>query len=206
VNPLLVAAGTLVALGAAVAIGARGSGAASLGALVALVFSPFVADPLPSSAALAFRIVAGALAAFLLLVVARRAGSPTGSPLGLPAALATALAAFAAGLGATAVGLPSFGAAAALAPGLACLAVAVAPVARSRDPFRLGAGLLVLANGGLLVRASLVGTPPTLEALLAGGMLVAVAAAILVLAGTVVVATGGLAIPRDALERRRPPA
>lgn len=203
---LLVAAGVLVALGAAVAIGARATRTAGLGALVALVFMPFVADPLPPSPVLAFRIVAGTLAAFLLVVAGRRAGDGSGSPLGLPAAVATALAAFAAGLGATAIGLPSFGADEALAAGLACLAVALAPVALTRDAFRLGTALLVLANAGLLVRGALVGTAPALEAVVAGGMLVAVAAAATVLAGSAATASAGPAMPRGAAERRRPPA
>jgi hypothetical protein len=206
VSWLLVAAGVLVALGAAVAIGARGTRTAGLGVLVALVFTPFVADPLPSSAVLGFRIVAGTLAAFLMVVAARHAGGASGSPLGLPAAVMTALAAFAAGLGATAVGLPEFGPEAALAPGVACLAVAIAPVALSRDPFRLGTALLILADAGLLVRGSLVGTAPDLEALVAGGMLVAVAAAAAVLAGAGAIASGDPAISRGAAERRRPPA
>jgi len=206
VSWLLVATGALVALGAAVAIGARGTRTAGLGALVALVFTPFVADPLPSSEVLGFRIVAGTLAAYLVVVAARHAGRGSSSPLGLPAAVMTALAAFAAGLGATAVALPSFGPAAALAPGLACLAVAVAPVALARDAFRLGTALLVLANGGLLVRAALVGTAPDLEALIAGGMLVAVAASAAVLAGTAATASAEPASPRGAGGRRRPPA
>jgi hypothetical protein len=210
VSWLLVAAGVLVALGAAVAIGARGTRAAALGVLVTLVFTPFVAEPLPAAPELAFRIVAGTLAAFLVLVAGRRLEDAGGSPLGLPAAFATAAAGFVAGLGATAVGLPSFGAPEALAPGLACLAVAIAPVALAREPFRLGAALLVLASAGLLVRASLVGTPAALETLLAGGMLVAVAVAVVVLAATAATAEGRAggprAAPRGVVERRRPPA
>ena len=65
---LLVAAGALVALGAGVATGARSARAASVGALACLVFAPFVADPLPDFPVALFRIVAGVLAAFLLLV------------------------------------------------------------------------------------------------------------------------------------------
>jgi hypothetical protein len=210
VSWLLVAAGVLVALGAAVAIGARGTRGAGLGILVALVFAPFVADPLLAAPVLAFRIVAGTLAAFLVLVAGRRSEDAGGSPLGLPAALTTAAAGYVAGLGATAVGLPAFGTPEALAPGLACLAVAVAPVALARDPLRLGAALLVLASGSLLVRTALAGVPPALETLLAGGMLVAVAAAVVVLAATTATAEGRAGArrpaPRGVAERRRPPA
>ncbi len=203
---LLVAAGALVALGAGVATGARGARASSVGALACLIFAPFVAEPLLETPVALFRIVAGVLAAFLLLVAGRRAGDDSGSPLGLPATLTAAAAAFAAGLGATAVGLPAFGPSAAVGAGLACLAVALLPVIRARDAFRLGSALLVLANAALVLRSGLSGTPSALEALVGGAALVALAAAVLTLAGMAGTATGDLAIPGDAIERRRPPA
>ncbi|MFH1474289.1 MAG: hypothetical protein ABIG85_00340 [Chloroflexota bacterium] len=203
---LLVAASVLVALGAGVATGARGARAASVGALACLVFAPFVADPLPEIPVALFRIVAGVLAAFLLLVAGRRADDDSGSQLGLPATIAAAAAAFAAGLGATAVGLPAFGPSAAGAAGLACLAVALPAVIRTRDAFRLGTALVVLANAGLLFRSGLSGTPPALESLVGGAALVCLAATIATLASTAATATGDLAIPGDAIERRRPPA
>ena len=146
------------------------------------------------------------LAAFLVLVAARRAGDESASPLGLPATLAAAAAAFVAGLGATAVGLPAFGPSAAVGAGLACLAVALVPVIRTRDAFRLGTALVVLANAGLLLRSGLSGTPAALEVLVGGAALVGLAAAVVTLAGTAATATGDLAIPGDAIERRRPPA
>ena len=203
---LLVAASALVALGAGVATGARGARAASVGALACLVFVPFLADPLPEIPVALFRIVAGVLAAFLLLVAGRRADDESASPLGLPATLAAAAAAYVAGLGATAVGLPSFGTSAAVGAGLACLAVALPPVIRARDGFRLGTALIVLANAGLLLRSGLSGTSPALEVLVGGAALVVLAAAVLALAGMAATAIGTLAIPGDAVERRRPPA
>lgn len=203
---LLVAAGALVALGAGFATGARRPRAASLGALVCLVFAPLVADPLPEVPVALYRIVAGVLAAFLLVLTGRRADDESGSPLGLPATLAVAAAAFVAGLGATAVGLPAFGPGAAVGAGLACLAVALPPVIRARDAFRLGTGLIVLANAGLLLRSGLSGTPPALEVVVGGAALVALAAAVVALGGLASTATGDLAIPGDAIERRRPPA
>jgi len=206
VTALLVAAGALVALGAGVATGARGARAASVGALACLVFVPFLADPLPEIPVALFRIVAGVLAAFLLLVAGRRADDESASPLGLPATLAAAAAAYVAGLGATAVGLPSFGTSAAVGAGLACLAVALPPVIRARDGFRLGTALIVLANAGLLLRSGLSGTSPALEVLVGGAALVVLAAAVLALAGMAATAIGTLAIPGDAVERRRPPA
>ena len=203
---LLVAAGVLVALGAGVATGARRPRAASLGALTCLVFAPLAAEPLPEIPVALFRIVAGVLAAYLLLVTGRRADEESGSPLGLRAMLAAAGATFVAGLGATAVGLPAFGPGVAVGAGLACLAVALPPVLRARDAFRLGTGLVVLANAGLLLRSGFSGTPPALEVLVGGAALVAIAAAIVTLGSLAATATGDLAIPGDAIERRRPPA
>ena len=203
---LLVAAGALVALGAGIATGARGARAATVGALASLTFAPFVAEPLPDVPVVLFRIVAGVLAAFLLLVADRRAGEEAASPLGLPATLAAAGTAFVAGLGATAVGLPAFGPGAAVAAGLASIAVALPPAIRGRDAFRLGTALVLLANAGLLLRSGLSGTPSALEVLVGGATLVCLAAAVVTLAGAAATATGDLAIPGDAVERRRPPA
>jgi hypothetical protein len=201
---LLVAAGAVVALGAGVATGARGGRTTALGALVALVFTPFLADPLPGPAAVAYRIVAGALAAFLLLVAARRAGSLSESALGLPATLAAGGAAFVAGLGATAVGLPAFGPTGALAAGLAGFAMALPSVIRARDALRLGTGLVVLLDAALLLRSGLVGTPPALETLVAGMALVVLAATVATLVAAAATVSRDAAIPGPALERRRP--
>jgi hypothetical protein len=206
VTVLLVAAGVLVALGGAIATGAARARAGSIGALACLVFAPLVAEPLPDIPVALFRIVAGTLAAFLLLVAGRRAGDESRSPLGLRATLAAAAAAFVAGLGATAVGLPAFGPSAAVAAGLACLVVALPTVVRARDAYRLGTALLVLANSGLLLRSGLSGTPPALEVLIGGGALVGLAAVVATLAGKATTATGDLTIPGGAIERRHPPA
>lgn len=198
-NPLLVAAGAVVALAAAVAIGAREARLAVIGLLVALTFAPFVAEPLPAVLPAAFRIVAGTLAAFLLLIAVRRAEPVAASPLGLPAAAAGAAAAFVAGVGATAVGLPGFGPGGAVAGGLASAAVAAGSLALARDPVRLGIAAVTLLNAGLLLRAGLAGTPPALEALLSGLTLVALAAAALAYTSAAVAAgeaTGDAALPR----------
>jgi hypothetical protein len=205
VSWLLVAAGAVVALGAGVAVGARDVRTAVGGALVTLVISPFLADPLPTSPELAFSIVAGVLTAFLLLVAARRADGEAGSPLGLPAALAAAAAAFAAGLGATAVILPAFGPSAALAAGLACLGVATPPVVRASGPFRGGLALVILLEGGLLVRSGLVGTPSALEMLVAGAALAALAGSLVALVGAAAAASGD-AVPVDAARPHLPVA
>ena len=201
---LLVVTSVLAAVGAAAAIAARSPRAANLGILLALVFAPFVADPLPELPVLAFRIVAGVLAAYLLRVAGRRAGPPEPG-LGITSAVVAGAAAFAAGFGATAVGLPAFGPAAALAAGLASVAVAVGPIARSRDPFRLATSLVAMANGSFLLRAGLAGTPTALESLLAGACLVAIAAAGTVLVATAATAAGpGSAADAAPSTRRRP--
>jgi hypothetical protein len=212
VTPLLVAAGVAVALGAAVAVGAQRARTATLGLLATLVLAPFVADPLPGLAPAAFRVVAGTLATFLLVVAARRADPADVSPLGLPAALAAAAAAFAAAFGATAVGLPSFGPVAALGAGLAALVVAVGPIVLARDGHRLGLAAVVLVNAALLLRAAFAGTPPALESLLAGIAVIAVAAGAAVLAGAAAtaadLAAGPAAAPlvRQPLATSAPPA
>ncbi len=174
---LLVGAGVVVAVGAMIAVAARDPRLAAGGALVALVFSPFVADPLPGTPELAFRLVAGVLAAYLLVVAARHAGDVVAPPLGVPATIAAGAAAFVAGLGSKAVGLPSFGPASALAAGLACLVIVVPPLARATGAFRLGTALVILLGGGLLVHDGMAGTPPPLELLASGLALVLVAAA-----------------------------
>lgn len=202
-SALLVAAGVVTVLGAAVAVGSANPRSAVLGLLSATVFAPFVADPLPGLPVLAFRVVAAVLAGYLLLVAARRAGSPEPG-IGLPAALVAASAAFVAGLGATAVSLPTFGPGAALGAGLASFAVAIGPIARSLDPFRLGTSLLVIANGGLMLHAGLVGTSTPFESLLAGGTLVLIAAAASILVATAATAAGHGGPEPGAAVRRRP--
>ena len=137
-TPLLVAAGALVAIGAAVGTGARDARIASLGLAVMLAAAPFVANPLPGPLPLAFGVVAGILAGFLVFVAARRVPNHAGPPLGLPATLGAAAAGFAVGISATAVALPRLGPDAALAAGLAACAVAVGPIAVTRDIFSLG--------------------------------------------------------------------
>jgi len=191
---LLVAAGAVVALGAGVAVGAQRARTAALGALVALVFTPFVADPLPDSQVVAVGIVAGVLAAFLLLIAGRRAGDGSASPLGLPATAVAAAAAFAFGLGATAVRLPDFGPGAALAAGLAALAVSGGVVVLARDAFRLGTATVVLLDAALLLRSGFAGTPSPPESLLGGLLLVAFAATAMILAGAASTASGDLEI------------
>jgi len=204
VSALPVAAGVLVVLGAVVGIAAREARVALLGLLVALLLAPFVADPLPGTLPLAVRIVGGTLAGYLLGLAARRSTDPVGSPLGLPATLAAAAAATAAGLAPLAVGLPQFGPDIALAAGLACLVLAVPAVTFGRDVFRLGAGLVVLLTGALLVRVGLIGTLPSDAEQVATALLVVVlGGAVATVAGAAISASGGLGLDdRPAAGRR----
>ena len=196
-TPLLFAAGALVAIGAAVATGARDARVASLGLAGMLAAVPFVADPLPESLPLAFGVIAGILAGFLVFVASRRVPDGTGPPLGLPATLGAAAAGFAVGMGATAIALPRLGPDAALAAGLAALAVAVVPIAVTHDVMRLGSGLLVLVGSATLILAALAGTPEPLTSIAAGIAVVALAAAVAVVTGGAVAATGSTVVPDD---------
>jgi len=202
VTPLLVAAGALVAIGAAVATGARDARIASLGLAGMLAALPFVADPLPGSLPLAFGVVAGILAGFLVFVAARHVPDGAGPLLGLPATLGAAAAGFMVGIGATAIALPRLGPDAALAAGLAALAVAVGPIAATRDVLRLGSALLVLVGSAMLILTALAGTPEPLTGIVAGTAMVALAAAVAVVTGGAMAATGGTAVSDDLPGRR----
>ncbi len=209
VTPLLLATGLATALGAAVAVGARDARLASVGLAIAMLAAPFIAAPEAAPAALAFRVVAGVLAAYLALIAARRAPFPVGSPLGVRAAVLTAAAAFSLGLGVTPLVVQHGGPEAAVGAGVAALALAAAPVTLARDSFRFGSGLLVAASGAFLVRTALGGTPTPLGLVAEGLLLDILATTTLVLVGASLAATGGIAMPdpgdaaRGALRRAR---
>ena len=202
-TPLLLVAGAIVGIGAAVATGARDARIASLGLVGLLVAAPFVADPLPTPLPLAFGVAAGILAGFLVFVTARRVPPDGPAPtLGLPATLVAAAAGYVAGLGATAVALPRLGPDAALAAGLAALAVAVGPIAVTRDIFRLGPALIVLSTAGTLVLNAVAGTPAPLTGIATGVLVVALAAGAAVV-GSGAATLGGTTGP-DEVHHRRP--
>ena len=201
-TPLLLVAGAIVGIGAAVATGARDARIASLGLVGLLVAAPFVADPLPAPLPLAFGVAAGVLAGFLVFVTARRVPDGPAPTLGLPATLVAAAAGYVAGLGATAVALPRLGPDAALAAGLAALAVAVGPIAVTRDIFRLGPALIVLSTAGTLVLNAVAGTPAPLTGIAAGVLVVALAAGAAVV-GSGAATLGGTTGP-DEVHHRRP--
>lgn len=204
-----VAAAVAVVLGAVLGTAARSARVALLGLTVVLLFSPFIADPLPDTLPLAIRLVAGTLAGYLLLVTARRATAPVGSPLGTAALLAAAAAAFAAGLQPFTLGLPRLGPDAAMAAGLACLVVALPAVAAARDAFRLGAGLVVALSGTLVLRAALAGSPGPAEEVAIAFAIVTLGGAVAILGSSASAASGALGLDDIATHpdgaRRAPP-
>ncbi len=174
----LVLLALLVTAGAVVAVGAATPRLAALGMFVAMVGSAYVADPLPTTLALAARLVGSTLGAYLVWIALRRA--PTQIPgiaVAWTGAAVVAGAAFligwlAAGSLGTALaagsgdgpGLSSVGAAlaegspvarAALGASLALAAVAIAPVVIARDLLRTGLGLLLLLASATLLRNAL---------------------------------------------------
>jgi hypothetical protein len=70
----------------------------------------------------------------------------------------------------------------AAAAGFALAALAVLPVVTGRDILRIGIGLSLLLGGALLVRASLGGTPDSLEELMTAGLVATLGGAVAILA------------------------
>jgi hypothetical protein len=174
-GPLLTAIASILAVmviaGAVAAAGLRDQRAAILGLLIALVSSPFLADPLPDPRGILARLAGAALVAYLLLMATRDAPDQPGpGGMGWPAtALATATAALVVamafgGLGGPGIPVPAgAGTAAPYVPaaiaGAAVLVAAAAPVVLARSPLRLAIGLVLALTGGALVSASIAGPP-----------------------------------------------
>jgi hypothetical protein len=178
VNPILAGVAFAVVAGSVAAVSTRDARSATLAIALVLVVSPLVADPLAAPAGLAARLVGGVLAAYLMWIVVRdrpesRAGRAEtgGSRIGWPAEILVAAAAAVVGYSAHGLGAPALGPALASAAGFAVAALAVAPVITGRDVLRVGIGLLLLTDAGLLVRAALGGTPGPLEQLLSAALL-----------------------------------
>ena len=148
---LLVIAAVATVAGALVAITGRDARIALIGLVVTMSAAPFLADPLPGPAALAARVVAAVLGGYLLIVVLRDTTAVTrGSLVGLPAETLAAAAAFVVGYGTNGLGSAPLGPAAASASGFALAVIAVAPIVRGADVFRLGVALAVLVTGAEL--------------------------------------------------------
>ena len=188
------AAAVAVALGAVLGAGAHNARVATLGLTVVLLFSPFVAEPLPETIPLATRLVGGTMAGYLLLVTARRAAAPVGSPLGGVALLAAAAAAAFAGYQPSTLGLARPGPDAAMAAGLACIVLALPALVAARDAFRLGAGLVIALSGVLLVRAALVGSPTAAEEVAITFAIATLGGAVAILGAVTAAASGTLSL------------
>jgi hypothetical protein len=205
VNPALAGVALAVVLGAVVAGSARSARAAVLGLVAALVLAPLLADPTPQPFGLAARLIAAILAGYLLWVAARGSGVRTGgSRLGWPAEVLIASAAAVVGYGSEGLGAPALGPALAQAAGFALAALSIAPIASGRDVVRVGTGLLLLANGAILVRTALGGTPEALEEVAIAGMIAALGGAVAVLAMSARADGTGfeLAVDRSVRQRR----
>jgi hypothetical protein len=197
VNPALLALAVAVTLAAVLAVSARDARLATVGLVAALAAGPLVAEPLPDPAAVAARIVAAALAGYLVRIALRRSTLTHGTRIGWPGEVLLAGAAFGAGLAAVAgdpvvLGAPTSALRAAIGPepavaaGFALIATAMAPLADVRDGYRLGAGLALLVTGADLLRTGLAGTDSGLEALVVAGLIAAIgaSAAVAILRGT----------------------
>jgi hypothetical protein len=171
VNPALAGVALAVVLGAVVSVSARDARTSVLGLVLAMIASPFLADPLPDTVGLAARLVGAVLAGYLLWIAGRGPDARTGgSRLGWPAELLLAAGAAVVGYGSLGLGAPAGGPAVAQAAGFALAALAVAPILNARDILRVGVGLNLLVSGAILVRTALGGAPDPLEQLVIGGL------------------------------------
>ncbi len=195
---LLGLAAIVTVAGALAAIAGRDARVAVVGLVVALSAAPFLADPLPTPATIATRIVAALLAGYLLFVVLRETTVVTrGSLVGLPAETLAAAAAFVIGYGTSGLGSAALGPPEASATGFALAVIAVAPIVRGADIFRLGVALAILVTGAELVRVGLAGTPQPLEQLMTAALTVGLLGTVAVLCANVVAATGGLTMRNE---------
>jgi hypothetical protein len=195
-SPLLVFLALIATGGAVVAVSAREPRLATLGMLIALLATAYVAEPLPGMVALAARLVGTVLAGYLVWVALRDVtAAAVGPHLGWPGAAAIAIAAFVAGwLAAAAAGAalaslplsgPSIGigaqglvtgspvSRAAVGTASALVALAVGPVLINRGMLRVGLGLLLMVCAAELLVTAMTG-PTDDIVVLAFGLLIAV--------------------------------
>jgi hypothetical protein len=198
VSVLLVAASLVTVAGALLAITGRDARIALLGLVVALVASTFLADPLPALPAIGVRIVAALLGGYLLFMTLRDTSVATrGSLVGLPAETLAGAAAYVIGYGTSGLGSAPLGPTEASAAGFALAVIAVAPIVRGADVFRLGVALAILVTGAELIRVGLAGTPSPLEQLMTAGLTLGLLGTVAVLCANAVAATGGLALRNE---------
>ncbi len=218
-NPALAAAAFALVIGAVMAVSAREGRVAVLGLVIALVATPLVADPLPSVPALAIRLTAAILAAYLVRSALH--GGPTvtlGSHLGWPVHVVQAATAAVIGYGIATAGTfavapsgPPDGALPTVVPlGLAAaaavLVLAFEPIALARDGLRLGIGLLLALSAVSVAASAVLGQADALAQIVVAASTATIAAGTAVVCIGATAASGDLALSRipSSLRTRRP--
>lgn len=172
---LTLLAGLVVVVAAAIAITLTDGRAVVAALFVALAVSPFVADPLPGSLEIAARLVAAALAGYVLWIVVRDGAIRSeGTAVGIAAELAVAAAAYVVGWWIEPV-RPLQGSLAEQASGFALVALAILPLAGT-NVLRAGIGVVLLLLGASLVMQTWLGPSPGLVQLALTALMLAVAA------------------------------
>jgi hypothetical protein len=184
VTPWLAALAVAVVAGGVIAVSAREARAAILGLTISGVTAPLLADPPPGTLPLAARLLAAILAGYLLWISVRQRPLTRGSRLGWPVEAMLAAAAAVAGLGAAGFAGPAGGPPEAEAAAFALGALAIGPILRAADVFRLAIGLLLAVLGAAVGRVALAGTPVPLDHLVIAGLTIVLAAAVGTIART----------------------
>jgi hypothetical protein len=178
VTPWLAALAAAVVAGGVIAVSAHEARAAILGLTISGVTAPLLADPAPTTLPLAARLLAAILAGYLLWISVRQRPLTRGSRLGWPVEAMLAAAAAVAGLGAAGFAGPAGGPPEAEAAAFALAALAIGPILRTADVFRLAIGLLLAVLGAGVGRVALAGTPVPLDNLVIAGLTIVLAAAV----------------------------
>ena len=171
-----------VVAGGVVAVSSRETRAAVLGLTVSGITAPLLADPLPAPLPLGARLVAAILAGYVLLISIRARPVTRGSRLGWPVEALLAASAAVAGLGAAGFGGPAGGPAEAEAAAFALGALAIGPILRGADVFRLAIGLVLAILAASVGHVALAGTPSALDEIVVGGLTIVLAAAVATIA------------------------
>lgn len=177
-TPWLAALAVAVVAGGVIAVSAHEARAAILGLTISGVTAPLLAEPPPTTLPLAARLLAAILAGYLLWISVRQRPITRGSRLGWPVEAMLAAAAAVAGLGAAGFAGPAGGPPEAEAAAFALGALAIGPILRTADLFRLAIGLLLAVLGAGAGRVALAGTPVPLDHLVIAGLTIVLAAAV----------------------------
>lgn len=201
---LLVVAAILAVGGALVAVTGRDVRVALGGLVVSLAAAPFLANPLPAAPELVVRVAAVLFAGEALHIILRDTSVSTrGTLAGLPAEGLAAAAAFVIGYGTSGLGSLPLGPAEAQAAGFAMAVIAVGPIVRGSDVFRLGVALAILITGAELIRVGLSGTPSPLEQLATASLTIGLLGTVGVLCSRTVQATGHLTLDDESAHHSR---